>query len=147
MKQFNTMVIYCHSMEWWYYHGMAVNYRGKKFYNIGPRWLQRVSRICFATFICRKITKLIITGQLLKPKKKWAKIWNHWILEIFKCVCSTKFKRNKILFSKIRHQFPMTTSLFYPVKHPHLTERYSPKFLKNSYNHSYSRGALSPYLN
>ncbi len=40
------MVIYCHSMvitkvyntEWWYYHGMAVTYRGKEFYNIGPRY-------------------------------------------------------------------------------------------------------------
>jgi hypothetical protein len=42
------MVIYCHSMvittviwlyntEWWYYHGMAVKYLGKKFYNISPR--------------------------------------------------------------------------------------------------------------
>jgi hypothetical protein len=41
-------VIYCHSMvftaililyntERWYNHGMAVNYHGKKFYNIGPR--------------------------------------------------------------------------------------------------------------
>jgi len=40
-------VIYCHSIvftailmlyntEWQYNHGMAVNYRGKKFYNIGP---------------------------------------------------------------------------------------------------------------
>ncbi len=44
-----TMVIYCHSMvftiiimfyntEWQYDHGMVVNYRGKKFYNIGPWW-------------------------------------------------------------------------------------------------------------
>ncbi len=46
------MVIYCHSTiitkvmllyntEWWYDHGMAVNYCGKKFYNIwpGPTWL------------------------------------------------------------------------------------------------------------
>ncbi len=43
----NTMVIYCHSTvitnaiwlyntEEWFDHGMAVNYRGKKFYNIGP---------------------------------------------------------------------------------------------------------------
>ncbi len=43
----NTMVIYCHSTvitkviliyntEWWYDHGMAVNYCGKKFYNIKP---------------------------------------------------------------------------------------------------------------
>ncbi len=42
------MVIYHHSTvitkvkllfntEWRYDHGMAVNYRGKKFYNIGPR--------------------------------------------------------------------------------------------------------------
>ncbi len=44
------MVIYCHSTvitkvmllyntEWWYDHGKAVNYHGKKFYNIGPWWL------------------------------------------------------------------------------------------------------------
>jgi hypothetical protein len=43
----NAIVIYCHSMviteviqlnntEWQYYHGMAVNYHGKMFYNIGP---------------------------------------------------------------------------------------------------------------
>ncbi len=43
----NTVVIYCHSTvinkvmllyntEWQYDHGMAVNYQGKKFYNIGP---------------------------------------------------------------------------------------------------------------
>ncbi len=43
-----TVVIYCHSMantmaklfyntEWQYYNGMVVYYRGKKFYNIGPR--------------------------------------------------------------------------------------------------------------
>ncbi len=43
----NTMVIYSHSTvitkimllyntEWQYDHGMAVNYRGKKFYKIGP---------------------------------------------------------------------------------------------------------------
>ncbi len=41
-------VIYCHSTiirkvmllyntEWWYDHGMAVNYRGKMFYEIDPR--------------------------------------------------------------------------------------------------------------
>ncbi len=44
----NTMVIYCHSTvitkimllyntEWRHDHGMAINYCGKKFYNIGPR--------------------------------------------------------------------------------------------------------------
>jgi hypothetical protein len=44
-----TMVIYCHSTiitklmllyntELWYDHGLAVNYRGKKFYNIGCWW-------------------------------------------------------------------------------------------------------------
>ncbi len=42
------MVIYCHSTEitkvmllynteWWFDHGIVVNYSGKKFYNIGPR--------------------------------------------------------------------------------------------------------------
>ncbi len=42
-------VIYCHSMVftaiimfyntgWQQYHGIAVNYHGKKFYNIGPKW-------------------------------------------------------------------------------------------------------------
>ncbi len=45
----NTAVIYHHSTvitkvmllyntEWQYDHGMAVNYWGKKFYNIGPWW-------------------------------------------------------------------------------------------------------------
>ncbi len=44
----NTAVIYRHSIvidkvmlvyntEWRYDHEMTVNYRGKKFYNIGPR--------------------------------------------------------------------------------------------------------------
>ncbi len=44
------VVIYCHSTvitkvmwlyntECWYDHGMALNYRGKMFYNIGP-WCQ-----------------------------------------------------------------------------------------------------------
>ncbi len=44
----NTVVIYCHSTvitkvmllyntEWQYDHGMEINYRSKKFYNIGPR--------------------------------------------------------------------------------------------------------------
>ncbi len=43
----NTAVIYCHSTlitkvmllyntEWQYDHGMAVDYCGKKFYNLGP---------------------------------------------------------------------------------------------------------------
>ncbi len=52
-----TMVIYCHSMvittviwlyntEWQYYHEMAVNYRGKKFYNIGPRLLDYIKNYC-----------------------------------------------------------------------------------------------------
>jgi hypothetical protein len=45
----NTTDIYCHSTviakvmllyntEWQYDYGMAVNYHGKKFYNIGPMW-------------------------------------------------------------------------------------------------------------
>ncbi len=57
----NTAVIYCHSTvftkvmllyntEWRYDHEMVVNYHGKKFYKIGPRW-QHESQICFATFI------------------------------------------------------------------------------------------------
>ncbi len=45
----NTVLIYCHSTvitkvmllyntEWYNDHGIAVNYHGKKFYNIGSRW-------------------------------------------------------------------------------------------------------------
>jgi hypothetical protein len=34
-----TKVIYLYNTELWYYHGMAVNYHGKQFYNIGP-WSQ-----------------------------------------------------------------------------------------------------------
>jgi hypothetical protein len=56
----NTMLIYCHSTvitkimllyntEWQYDHGMAVNYRGKKFYNIWPMcWM--IDNAFFATF-------------------------------------------------------------------------------------------------
>jgi hypothetical protein len=31
-----TEVMLLYNTEWWYYHGMVVNYRGKKSYNIGP---------------------------------------------------------------------------------------------------------------
>jgi hypothetical protein len=31
-----TKVVWVYNKEWWYYHGMTVNYLGKKFYNIGP---------------------------------------------------------------------------------------------------------------
>jgi hypothetical protein len=52
----NTAVIYSHSTvitkvmllyntEWQYAHGMAVNYRGKKFYNIG------LLSQCYKTFL------------------------------------------------------------------------------------------------
>ncbi len=55
-------VIYCHSMvftaivmfyntEWWYNHGMAVNYCGQKFYNIGPSWSQFYNSITVAPAI------------------------------------------------------------------------------------------------
>ena len=37
-----TKVIWLYNIEWQYYHGMAVNYRGKKFYNIGPWNIQIV---------------------------------------------------------------------------------------------------------
>ncbi len=64
IKQFNIVVIYCHSMvitkviylyntEWWSYHGMAVNYHGKKFYNIGPRcFYVRDSNNCLQFLKC-----------------------------------------------------------------------------------------------
>jgi hypothetical protein len=32
-----TKVMLLYNTEWRYDHGMAVNYRSKKFYNIGPR--------------------------------------------------------------------------------------------------------------
>jgi hypothetical protein len=32
-----TKLILLYNTVWQYDHGMAVNYRGKKFYNIGPR--------------------------------------------------------------------------------------------------------------
>jgi hypothetical protein len=32
----NTKLIWLYNTERQYYHGMAVNYRGKKFYNIEP---------------------------------------------------------------------------------------------------------------
>ncbi len=32
-----TKVMLLYNTEWWYDHGMVVNYHGKKFYNIGPR--------------------------------------------------------------------------------------------------------------
>jgi hypothetical protein len=38
-----TIIISFYNTEWWYYCGTAVNYCGKKFYNIGP-WLS-TSRI------------------------------------------------------------------------------------------------------
>jgi len=50
---------------------MAVNYRGKKFYNIGPRWLYGVSDM-FYNFYFKKITKLLTTQQPLKLEKKGA---------------------------------------------------------------------------
>jgi len=45
-----TKVIYLYNTEWWYYHGMAVNYHGNKFYNIGP-WSQcyKISIYCHST--------------------------------------------------------------------------------------------------
>jgi hypothetical protein len=32
-----TKVVWVYNTEWWHYHGMTVNYLGKKFYNIGLR--------------------------------------------------------------------------------------------------------------
>ncbi len=79
-----TAVINCHSMvitkvmwlyntEWWYYHGMAVNYHGKKFYNIGPWW--------------QASSTGLPTG--LKSKQSWIanlSIYKHWAQLIFRAV-------------------------------------------------------------
>ncbi len=46
-----------------------MNYGQKMFYDIGPSWEHR-SWIFYATFIWRKIRKLMITRQPLKPKEK-----------------------------------------------------------------------------
>jgi hypothetical protein len=31
-----TKVVWVYNTEWWHYHGITVNFLGKKFYNIGP---------------------------------------------------------------------------------------------------------------
>ncbi len=40
-----AMVIWLYSTEGQYYHGMVVNYRGKKFCNIGPWWQKMAPEI------------------------------------------------------------------------------------------------------
>ncbi len=73
-----TMVIYCHSMvittviwlyntEWQYYHGMAVNYRSKKFYNIGHLVDQKISGFVFFVENFRIFGQKVkeLTGSLL----------------------------------------------------------------------------------
>ncbi len=100
-----TAIIYCHSMvftviiimfyntEWRYDHGMAVNYCGKRFYNIGPCGSTGL-RHFFATFIYWWVMKLIITQQPLSKNKHRFGILR--TLGIF-YVCWTCFKSNQIL--------------------------------------------------
>jgi hypothetical protein len=62
----NIVVIYCHSTiitkellyysllyntELWYDYGMAVNYYGKKFYNIGPNSYSHIPESSFSVSI------------------------------------------------------------------------------------------------
>ncbi len=50
------------------------------------RW-QRGCQICFATFIWRKVTKLLKTQQILKPEGNKAQIWNpHIFINVLMCV-------------------------------------------------------------
>jgi hypothetical protein len=74
-------------------------------------WWQHGSWIGFATFISRKITKLIITRQPLKLEKNKHRFGIHCILEKFSANIFSKFKNNQILLDKTNHRLPMTTKL------------------------------------
>ncbi len=73
------------------------------------RWQHR-SQICFVTFIQWKITKLLITQQPLKLKKK-STDWESLEFSIKFDVSLTEYKNNKILLNKISHWFLLTTKL------------------------------------
>ncbi len=75
-----TAVIYCHSMvftviimfyntESRYGHGMAVNYRGKKFYNIGPRCLY-----CWYSNSCLHFLKHALPLQYIWTRNPYCKL-------------------------------------------------------------------------
>ncbi len=83
------MVIYCHSTviskvmllynkEWWYDHGMAVNYHGKKFYNIG-------SRCQFPLKWHHLRPQRLHLSQNLRPYAK--KVLWHWPQVAAWCIC------------------------------------------------------------
>ncbi len=68
----NDAVIYCHSTvitkvmmfyntEWWYDHGMVVNYPGKKFYNILTR-LKYCQRMVFIECL-NEVVELECVGE------------------------------------------------------------------------------------
>jgi len=66
------------------------------------RW-QHESRICFATFIQWKVTKLLITQQPLKLEKKINTNFEALEFQKFLDVNLTKFENSQILLNKISH--------------------------------------------
>jgi len=82
-----TAVIYCHSMvftliimfyntEWWYDHGMAVNYRCKKFYNIGPR--SHIHNTSFSSEPMNELNKLKCLITLCRKGLPGANTLAYW---------------------------------------------------------------------
>ncbi len=78
----NTIVFYClstvitkdmllYNTEWWYDHGMAVNFHWKKLYNTGP-WLNRMKTVG------RKSLKLYSIFIFFESKFFWKENLSRW---------------------------------------------------------------------
>jgi hypothetical protein len=69
-----TKIMLLYNTEWWYDHGMAVNYHGKKIYSIGP-WCQKL-----VVIFCYWQDKLPFEKPSSDPVHKCSKtfILCHW---------------------------------------------------------------------
>ncbi len=79
-----TTIISVYNTEWWYYHGTAINYCSKKFYNIGTRcqwnnilWAAFSHAIFCAAFMCFQFG-FVIFWQKDFGKKMLIKCWWNW---------------------------------------------------------------------